>query len=48
VLLGAAVVIATFVWNIQKYVIITATSVLGAGVIIGTLRTRSADCRWPV
>jgi hypothetical protein len=35
-LLGIVVVVATFLLNIQKYVIIVATSLLGAGVIVGT------------
>jgi hypothetical protein len=36
VALGGAVVFVTFRYNIQKYVIIGATSILGAGVIVGT------------
>jgi hypothetical protein len=34
---GVVVIIATFYFNIQKYVIIAATAIGGAGVIIGTL-----------
>jgi hypothetical protein len=34
--LGIGVVAATFLLNIQKYVIIVATSILGAGVIVGS------------
>jgi hypothetical protein len=36
VALGIAVVVVTFFLNIQKYVIIAATSVLGAGITIGS------------
>ena len=35
--LAVVVIIATFYFNIQKYVIIIATSVAGAAVIVGTL-----------
>jgi Domain of unknown function (DUF4203) len=34
--LGIAVVVVTFLLNIQKYVVIAATSILGAGVIVGS------------
>ena len=34
---GVVVIIATFYFNLQKYVIIAATAIGGAGVIVGTL-----------
>lgn len=36
VILGGLVVVATFMLNIQKYIIIGATSILGSGITIGT------------
>ena len=35
--LGAALIVVTIYFNLQKYVVIIATSILGAGVLIGTL-----------
>jgi hypothetical protein len=36
VVLGGLVVLVTFMFNIQKYIVIAATSVLGSAVIVGT------------
>jgi hypothetical protein len=36
-ILAVALVVVTLVFNIQKYVIVIGTSILGAGLVIGTL-----------
>jgi hypothetical protein len=36
VALGGVILLVTFKFNLQKYVIIAATAILGAGVIVGT------------
>lgn len=37
IVVALAVIVVTFLFNLQKYVIIVATSIGGAGVIVGTL-----------
>jgi len=37
IILGVALIVVTLVFNLQKYMVIIATSILGSGVLIGTL-----------
>jgi hypothetical protein len=37
IVVAIAVIVVTFLFNLQKYVIIAATAIAGAGIIVGTL-----------